>query len=278
MKKIVFAVSVLLFAAVMMVPVFAGGQKDAEAGPAPYTIEVTGSTSVAPLMETLAEAYKSVVPSVTINVSGTGSSDGITGANTGVAELGMSSRNLRSAELGYGLDADTIAIDAIAVVVHPDNPVSDLTLDQVNGIYTGSVTNWSQVGGPDNPISVVSREPGSGTRGAFEEIVEFKDQLVAGAIEFDGTGGVRAAVAGNVNAVGYISLGSMSDEVKSVKIGGVEASVDNVINNTFPIARPFLVLYFGDKIDPATRSFLDWVMTADIQKSIVAKKGYVPVK
>lgn len=271
MKTIVRYLSVVALLSVIWAPLYArGAQETAQQ----HTIEITGSTSVAPLMEALAAQYSSLNPNVTINVSGTGSGDGITGANTGVAELGMSSRNLRPAELGFGLDVLTIAVDAIAVVVHPSNPVRDLSIEQIRGIYTGQLTNWSQVGGEDLPISVVSREPGSGTRGAFEEAVNFVDRLVAGAIEFDGTGGVRAAVAGNRNAIGYFSLGSLSPEVVALSVNSVAATAQNVVNGSYVVARPFLVLYRQPNIHALTQGFLDWIM-ADGQ--VIVSRNYVRV-
>ncbi|THB62946.1 MAG: phosphate ABC transporter substrate-binding protein [Spirochaetaceae bacterium] len=269
-------VSLLLAAAMVLLavtPAFAMGGSEAEG----HTIEVTGSTSVYPLMEVLAANFMEMNPEVVINVSGTGSGDGVTGANTGVAEIGMASRNLKSSEMGYGLDELVIAVDAIAVVVNPENPVNDLSLEQIKKIYTGEVTNWSQVGGQDRPISVISREPGSGTRGAFEGVVGFADQLVAGAVEFDGTGGVRAAVAGNVNAIGYISLGSMAPEVKALEVNGVEATSENVVNGSYAVSRPFLILYREDKIHATTKKFLEYMVSTEVQHGVVAEK-FVPVK
>ncbi len=273
MKKHGILVTAVIFMLLSVTVFSAGGRESAEAS---YTIEITGSTSVSPLMETLADAFSDQNPNVVIQVSGTGSGDGITGANTGVAELGMSSRNLRASELGFGLDVLTIAVDAIAVIVHPNNPVNDLSLEQIQGIYTGSITNWSELGGENRRISVVSREPGSGTRGAFEEVIGFVDELTPGAIEFDGTGGVKASVAGNVNAVGYISLGSLDQEVKAVSVGAVEPTGANVVNGTYEIARPFLVLYREDNIHHTTKQFLDWIMSAEGQA--IAAKNYVPVR
>lgn len=270
-RKFILAIAMIAFVAGFS---FAGGAAEA-AGPESYTIEVTGSTSVAPLMEAFADTYSAANPHVTINVSGTGSGDGITGANTGVAELGMSSRGLRPAELGFGMDVLTVAVDAIAVVVHPSNEVSALSKEQVRQIYTGEITNWSEVGGPNQPIAVISREPGSGTRGAFEEVVDFVDRLVPGAIEFDGTGGVRAAVAGNPNAIGYFSLGSLTDEVVALSIDGAAATAANVVRGEYAIARPFLVLYREENIAPQTAEFLEWMMSTEAQ-DIVAR-NYVRV-
>lgn len=263
--------------AVLAVPAFAAGTKEAgSAASAPYTIEVAGSTSVTPLMEKLGAAVKEKIPGLTVNVNGTGSSDGIKAAAQGTSELGMSSRNLKASEKGLGLTELVIAIDAVAAVVHPDNPVSNLTLAQLKGIYTGAIKNWKEVGGADAPIAVVSREPGSGTRGAFEEIVGFVDQLVLGAAEFDGTGGARAAVAGNPNAIGYISLGSMTEEVKAVSVEGVAATKANVVNGTFKIARPFIVIYQAAKISEQGKDFLDWVMSPEGQK--IANTSWIAAK
>jgi len=271
MKKLALMMIAVVSLLAAGMQVSAGGRADAGS----YTIEVTGSTSVAPLMETLADTYTEKNPHTAINVSGTGSGDGITGAHERSAELGMSSRNLRASEQGFGLDVLTIAVDAIAVVVHPENPVSNLSIDEIRRIYTGEITSWSEVGGNNNAISVVSREPGSGTRGAFEGIIEFVDGLVPGAIEFDGTGGVRAAVAGNEHAVGYISLGSMSPEVTAVTVNGVEASSEHVIDGSYEIARPFLILYREDEIHQETQKFLDWIMSEEGQS--IVSENYVPV-
>lgn len=272
MKKFILASVQVMFALCL---VFGSGQSQSQASQ-PYVIEVSGSTSVYPLMEVFSETYSALHP-VRINVNGTGSSDGISAANTGSSELGMSSRNLRSSELGYGLDEMRLAIDAIAVIIHPSNPIGNLSLEQVRDIYTGKVRDWSEIGGVPGPIAVVSREPGSGTRGAFEEILGFEDQLIAGALEFDGTGAVRASIAGNPQAIGYISLGSMDASVKPLGIAGVEPSVENVLNGSYGIARPFLILYRGDQIAQETRAFLDWMLGKEAQ-TIVGDKGYVPVQ
>ncbi len=277
MKKSMQAALTAFVFACAALPLAAGGTPDKGGKTAKsYIIEVAGSTSVAPLMEKLGEAYHNANPSITVNVNGTGSSDGIKAANQKTSELGMSSRNLKAAEKGYGLTELVIAVDAIAAIVHPSNPVQNLSMEQIRGIYTGKIKNWKDVGGKNSPIAVVSREPGSGTRGAFEEIIGFTDKLVLGAVEFDGTGGVRAAVAGNENAIGYISLGSMDPQVKAISIDGVEATKKNVVNSTFKIARPFLVLYHQDKLSPEGKKFLAWVMSPEGQK--IAGSKWIAVK
>jgi phosphate transport system substrate-binding protein len=284
MKKISI---VLLLQAASLVAVFAGGAKDQNAGggaaqsaapaPASYTVTVAGSTSVSPLMELLIADYAKVRPNVKFNISATGSGDGIKAVPAETAEIGMSSRALSPAEIGTGIDEHLIAIDGIAVIVNSGNPVSNLTIEQIRDIYTGAVTDWSQVGGKAGKIAVVSREPGSGTRGAFEEIVKFQDKLVMGAIEFDGTGAVKAEISRNADAVGYISLGSVDASVKTLSVGGVAASTGNVVNGSYKIARPFLLLTKkGRSLNAETTAFLDWILT-DAGQAIV-KTSWISVK
>ncbi|MDR1302834.1 MAG: phosphate ABC transporter substrate-binding protein [Treponema sp.] len=263
-------------------PVFAGGSKDsgtqsAEAKTGIYTIEVAGSTSVTPLMELLAEDYAKIRSNVTININGTGSSDGISAAAAGTSEVGMSSRELSPIEKGAGLHELVIALDGIAVIVHGSNPLVGLSVAQCRAIYAGSIQDWSELTpGKSGKIAVVSREPGSGTRGAFEEIISLKDALVPGSIEFDGTGAVKAEVARNVDAIGYISLGSIDPSVKPLKIDGVEASTATVINGSYQIARPFILLTKTASLHQETKQFLDWIMSAAGQA--IVKTSWISVQ
>jgi phosphate transport system substrate-binding protein len=276
MKKISI---VCLLTAMVLGSVFAGPGKEqgGSSGPAPYTVTVAGSTSVSPLMELLTAEYKNVRGNVSFNVSATGSGDGIKAVPAETAEIGMSSRELSPAEIGTGINEHLIAIDGIAVIVNAGNPVSNLTVDQIRDIYTGAVTNWSQVGGRAGRIAVVSREPGSGTRGAFEEIVRFQDKLVLGAIEFDGTGAVKAEISRNADAIGYISLGSVDNSVKTLGVDSVTATTANVINGSYKIARPFLLLTKkGRTLNGETQAFLDWILT-DAGQTIV-KTSWISVK
>ncbi|MDR0568543.1 MAG: phosphate ABC transporter substrate-binding protein [Spirochaetaceae bacterium] len=256
-----------------LVPVFAGASKEGKAAPQMYTIEIAGSTSVTPLMELLAAEYVKTHAGVKININGTGSSDGIRAAAAGTSELGMSSRELSPAEKGFGLVEQVIAIDGIAVIVHPDNPTGALTLEQIHGIYSGAITDWSEISaGKSGKIAVVSREPGSGTRGAFEELIQLKDKLVLGASEFDGTGAIKAELSRNSDAVGYISLGSLDSSVKAVNIQGAEATADNVRNGSYPIARPFIVVS-KKNLGAEAKGFLDWVLGSEGQK--IAGKNWI---
>ena len=285
MKKLLTA-----FLAFLMIAsfAFAGGGKDAasqsSSQPAaqPYTISVGGSTSVTPLMELFQAEYEKVHSSVKITISGTGSGDGIKGAGEGTYEIGMSSRELTPAEIGSGLEPLVIAIDGIAVVVNNNCPVSGLTQDQVRDIYTGKITRWEQLGasanGKTGGIAVISREPGSGTRSAFQELIEFADaDQIRNAIIFDGTGAIKSAVAGNADSIGYISLGSMDNSIKALVMDGVIASNDNVKSGVYKIARPFvLITKRGVPLNPATSNFLDWIMS-DAGQAIV-KRSWISIK
>ena len=281
MKKPLIVLSFFLFALGM---VFAGGgkQQSQPAGAAvqAYTISVGGSTSVAPLMEMFAEEYRKTHGNISFTISASGSGDGIRGAPAGTFEIGMSSRDLSPAEKGADIREMVVAIDGIGVIVNNNNPVSDLTQAQLRDIYTGAVTRWEQLGaaahGKTGAIAVVSREPGSGTRGAFEEIVRFQDQLVRGAIEFDGTGAVKAEVSRNVDAIGYISLGSVDNTIKALSVDGVGATTANVVAGSYKIARPFLLLTKrSGELNSNTRAFLDWTLSREGQN--IVKKSWIGV-
>jgi phosphate transport system substrate-binding protein len=270
MKKFVI---VFLLTAAVLVSVF-GQRRQSNTS---YTVTVAGSTSVSPLMELLIAEYAKVRPNVKFNISATGSGDGIKAVPAETAEIGMSSRELSPAESGTGIDVHLIAIDGIAVIVNAKNPVSNLSLEQIRDIYTGAITNWNQIGGKAGRIAVVSREPGSGTRGAFEEIVKFQDKLVRGAVEFDGTGAVKAEISRNADAIGYISLGSVDSSVKTLNVGGVAASTANVVNRSYKIARPFLLLTKkGRRLNKETTDFLAWILTPPGQT--IVKTSWISVK
>ncbi|MDR0584094.1 MAG: phosphate ABC transporter substrate-binding protein [Treponema sp.] len=280
-----------LMGAAALCSVFAGGSKDsagsgqsgvqtgaqsAAQSAAPYTIEVGGSTSVTPLMELLAAEYQKIKPNIKININGTGSGDGIKNAGE-IYQIGMSSRELTPEEQGRGLKEEVIAIDGIAVIVHGSNPVGDLSIEEIRNIYTGAITDWSQVSGgvKRGRIAVVSREEGSGTRGAFEELVGFQGKLLQGANESTSTGAIKAGIAQNPDAVGYISLGSVDNTIKPVSVGGVAASTANVVNGSYRIARPFIVLS-GSNAHPESKAFLDWILTPAGQT--IVKTSWIAVK
>jgi len=246
-----------------------------------FTITVGGSSSVSPLIEMFKDAYESANEGVTISVSTSGSGDGIRGAAEGTFAIGMTSRPLVPAELGTDIREHFIALDGIGIIVNNASPVSNLSQAQLRGIYTGSVTRWEELGaaaaGASGAIAVVSRESASGTRGAFEELLDFQDQLVGGAIEFNGTGAVKAEVSRNVHAIAYISLGSVDDTVKLINVDGVEASSENIRNGFYQIARPFILLTRrSTPPNEHTQAFLDWILGSEAQA--IVRRNWISIQ
>lgn len=234
-----------------------------------------GSTSVQKIIDAAGSEFTALNPDVKFTYSGTGSSDGIKGAKADTYSFGCSSRDL-TADEKPGLKVITFAYDGIALIVNPANTVSNLTKDQLNKIYTGQITNWSEVGGENAPIVVVSREDGSGTRTSVEELLGFAEKLKPDATIKEGNGNVQTTVAGNANAIGYVSLTFVDKTIKSVDVDGIKASVDNVINKTYPLSRPFLAFYDEAKTDKTTIAFLDFIMSPEGQV-IVEKTGGIKV-
>lgn len=242
-------------------------------------ISVAGSTTVQPLAEKLAEAFTAAHPDVQIDVQGGGSSVGVKSAGDGTVNVGTVSREVKQDELGAvpDLQVFTIARDGIAVIVHPGLALNGLTKEQVKGIFAGQIANWSQVGGPDAPIVVVSREEGSGTRDAFQELVMGKDTLIVDtAILQPSNGALRTTVSTTPNSIGYLSFGYLDQSVKALPVEGVEPTEANVANGTYPIARPLSMLTKGDP-NALVRAWLDFILSSEGQR-IVAEEGYVAVK
>lgn len=248
------------------------------------TISAVGSSSVTPLMEVFSETYMKTNSNVFIEVQGPGSSAGVKAAKNGSADLGMSSRNLKDSEKEPALKELTVALDGIAVVVNPKNDLNGLTAEQVTAIYKGDITNWKDVGGADKPIVAITRDTASGTRGAFEDIMKLKKKISGKKVSAisqraqvaNGNGALKTMVASNPYAIGYISLGTVDTSVNALSIDGTEASVDNVKNGSYKVARPFLVLYKEGKPSAETQKFLDW-MVSDSAQSLVDNKGYISV-
>lgn len=246
------------------------------------SIVVAGSTSVGPLFEKLGNAYHEENPNIKVEVNANGSSAGIEAAINGTADIGMSSRSLDEEELAAaeaaGLQVAPIAIDGIAVVVHPDNPVDSLTSEQVHQIYTGEITNWSEVGGNDAEINVYSRETGSGTRDAFEELFyldpEEGEGVKPGLTEQSSAGAIAANISRDENAIGYVALNSLSPEIKGLEIDGAAPSKENIDNGTYKIYRTFYILY--DPNNAAVQDLIDWIYTEDGGKPIIDDK-YISV-
>jgi phosphate transport system substrate-binding protein len=235
---------------------------------------LSGSTSMEDLMVALGEAFTAVNPKVSVEVQGGGSSTGIKNAADGVTEIGNSSRALKTEEKSLNLNEHTIAIDGIAVVVNASNTVANLTKDQIAKIFTGQIKNWKEVGGADAPIVVVIREAGSGTRDGFETLLNIVDKSVA-TQEVNETGIVKSTVAGNKNAIGYMSLGKIDATVKAVSVEGVVPSEATVTDKSYTLQRPFLSLTKGEET-PLVKAFFAFIATPAGQ-DLVAKKGYVKV-
>lgn len=243
------------------------------------SVTISGSTSVGAVMEPLVEEYKkSEGKKTNLEVQQIGSSSGIKNTIDGTSEIGMTSRDLKDGEKQAKLEETQIAIDGIAVITNKENKVKDLTMEQIKDIYTGKITNWKEVGGEDSPIVVVSREDGSGTREGFETIVGYDaEELTSNSLISDGSGNIKTTVAGNKDSIGYISLGYVDKDVSSVSISGVEATIDNVKNNKYPILRPFLLVNKPDGLSEKGQAFIDYILSEDGQK-IVEKHGFVSVK
>lgn len=235
-----------------------------------------GSTSVQKIIDAEGAEFGALHPAVKFTYSGTGSSDGIKNAANGTYSFGCASRELKESEK-TDLTELVFAYDGIAVIVNDENPVEDLTKDQIKAIYTGKITNWKEVGGEDRPIAVVSREDGAGTRTAVEELLDFTEQLKPSATVKEGNGNVQSTVSANPNAIGYVSITFVDRSVKPLRVDGVEATMENVLNESYGLSRPFLALYNEKNLTPQTRAFLDFIMT-DEGQTIVEKNGGISVR
>ena len=242
------------------------------------SITMAGSTSMEKFANTLAESFMAAHPDVTVQAEFTGSSAGVEAVLSGQSDIGNSSRNLTEDELAEGAVENIVAIDGIAVVTDPNNTVSDLTRDQLIQIYTGEVTNWSDLGGESLPIVVVGREAGSGTRGAFEEILEIEDQCQY-ANELDSTGAVMARVASTPGAIGYVSLDVLDDTVKALSLDGVEANEANIKDGSYFLSRPFVMATKGELVDQneLVQALFEYVYSEEGQ-DLVQSVGLITVE
>lgn len=247
------------------------GQKTADTnkgGGLSGTLTVAGSTSVQPFSEVLAEEFMEANPGVKINIQGGGSSVGIESVVSGVAGIGAVSRTVSAEEVTQGLSWRIIALDGIAVVVNPSNPITGLKTADVMNIYLGNIKNWKELGGTDAPITVVTREEGSGTREAFSSLVMNKKDILKTAIVQNSTGAIATTVAGDKNAIGYISLSSLKPEVKALTIDGIAATETNVRTRDYKLQRPFIYVTKGEPTG-LTKAFIDFVLSPEGQKLMV---------
>ncbi|PWB84964.1 phosphate-binding protein PstS 1 precursor [Methanobrevibacter woesei] len=233
-------------------------------------IDVVGSTSVQPVAEKLVEVYKESHPDADITVQGGGSSVGIKNANDGTADIGMSSKDVDQSE-GPNLVKHELGQDGIVMAVNPSNSVSDLTTEQLQGIFSGEITNWNEVGGADGEINVITREEGSGTLDAFESIVMGDKELKSDAVVQSSTEAVKQSVAQDPNAIGFVSYAHMSDDVKSLNVNGVAPSDATIADGTYELQRPFLFLTNGEPTGDV-KEFIDWVLSDEGSKVLAEEK------
>ena len=268
-------ISLLLITSIIFVGC---GRKNEEDTTISDKITVSGSTSVGPLMEKEAEKFKEENVGINVEINQLGSSAGIKDAITGTVQIGMSSRDLKEQEKAEGLIEVEIAYDGIAIITNKSNKIKSLTMTQVKDIYTGKITNWKDVGGKDGAIVVVSREDGSGTRDAFQEIVGYtSEELVKDAQIGDGSGNIKTTVSGNEHAIGFISFEYIDDSINAVKIDDVEPTASNVKNDSYKVSRPFLLVYKEDNLKENGNKLINFILSEEGQK-IVEENGLIRIK
>lgn len=242
------------------------------------SVSTNGSTSMEKVIGTLSEQFMADNSGVTVTYDPTGSGAGIEAASNGSADIGLASRALKDEEKAGGLTETVVALDGIAVIVNADSKVENLTVEQIGKIFTGEITDWSEVGGDAGTISCIGREAGSGTRDGFESITGTKDACKLDQ-ELTSTGGVIEAVAGNPNAIGYASLSAVEGKntVKTVTVGGVACTEATVLDGSYAIQRPFvLVTKTGETLSPAAQAFFDYA-TSSAASQLIKAAGAVPV-
>jgi phosphate transport system substrate-binding protein len=239
-------------------------------------LTIAGSRSVLPVIQEIADIYGSEHPEITIDVHGIGSSAGIESVRKGTADIGMASRGLKEEEQAELVGA-VIALDVVAIIVHRENAVSDLTTDQVRSIFSSAISHWSEVGGDDLPIVIIDKEAGSGTREVFEELLMGEDVLISeSAIVMDGTAAARTAVASDPAAIGYISLASVTPEVRAISLDGITPSVESVQAGRYSLFRPFVLATRKNPAKLATQ-FIEYVRSTEGQ-DIVEQAGLIRVR
>ena len=239
------------------------------------TISLAGSTSMEKLCEAMSESFMETYPGVTVTVEYTGSGAGLESLASGSVDIGNSSRHLKDEEVAGGAVENVVAIDGIAVIVDPANSVSDIPADKLAAIYKGEITNWSELGGNDEAIVVIGRESGSGTRDAFEELLEVKDACKY-AQELDSTGGVKAKVAATPGAIGYVSLDVVDESIKAVSIDSVEPTEANIIAGDYLLSRPFVMATNGEisAQNDLVKGWFDYI-SSDAGKDVIKSVGLI---
>ena len=252
-----------------------GDASDTPSASVSGTVSTDGSTSMEKVIGSLKEQFqKDNDGQVTVSYDATGSGAGIEAVTNGTTDIGLSSRALKDEEKAAGLKETVLAYDGIAIIVHPDNPVSDLSIEQIAKLYTGEITNWKDVGGSDAEVVLIGREAASGTRDGFESITGTKDKCQYRQ-ELTSTGDVITAVSQNPDAIGYASLAAIKDSVKALSVDGVTPSETTVKDGSYQVQRPFvLVTVEGKALSAAAQSFFDYATSADAA-DIIAKAGAV---
>ncbi len=271
MKRSKLVVGVVLLAAVFISSiVFAGN------------IAINGSTTVLPIAQKVAEAFMKEHPDVKISVSGGGSGNGIKALIDGTTDIADASRAMKDEEVEMAKGKGTkpvefvVAYDCIVPVVHPDNPLKNITVDQLKAIYMGKVKNWEEIGGSDKPVVVISRDTSSGTYEVWEEKVMKKERVYPGALLTASSGAIIQTVSKNSNAIGYVGHGYVDKSVKSLSVNGIMGSKETTLNKTYPISRP---LFMYTRIQPAgdIKTFMDYVLNKDKGQKLVEISGFVPL-
>ena len=279
MKKLIS----LVLAALMALSLFAAcGKSNSDSTANKDNAEVTGtvstdgSTSMEKVIMSLGEAFQADNKGITVGYNPTGSGSGITAVSEGRCDIGLASRALKDDEKAAGLKETVLALDGIAIIVNPENKVSDLSVEQIAKIYTGEITNWKDVGGDDAEIVLIGREAGSGTRDGFESITDTKDSCKYRQ-ELTSTGDVITTVSTNPNAIGYASLAALKDSVKALTVGGVTPTEDSVKDGSYVVQRPFvLVTKDGTELSAAAQAFYDYALSAEAAP-IIGAAGAVAV-
>lgn len=270
-KKLKLIVGAMLVTMVGATFVGCGSSEGANSDSNVASISISGSTSVGPLMEKVQEKYEEN-NSVILEIQQNGSGAGIKDVISGISEIGMSSRELKDEEKN-SVEATTVAYDGIALLVNPENKVKNISLEDVKNVYTGKITNWKELGGEDAPIVVISREEGSGTRDAFQEIVGYKsEELTKEATISDGSGAVKTTVAGNKNAIGFASFEYIDNTVKALNVNDVEPTADNVKGGQYKISRPFLLVTKSDSVTENGQKLIDYVLSPEGQQIVADNK------
>jgi phosphate transport system substrate-binding protein len=237
-------------------------------------LTLAGSTSIQPFADKWAEVFMQTHPDYGVNVQGGGSSAGVQACKSGACQIGMSSRELKKDE--KDLFEIVVARDGLAIIVHPSNPVRGAKLAEIKQIFAGDLRNWSLLGGADRAITVVTREEGSGTRGAFQELVMGKTRIFKGAITEDSNGTVREIIAHDPYSIGFISLGLVNRQVRALELDGAVANEENILNGRYKLVRPFLFVSRGEPTGHA-KEFIDFVLSEEGQ-ALVKKEGLLPIK